>query len=237
MSYCVNCGVELDDSAEKCALCATPVVNPNKPKAPEEVPESPFAEALHVPEAVRKRFIALIVSLVMLIPCIVCFFVNMFMFTGSFWSAYVVATTLLLWTLFVLPFFIKKHRAYFMLMFDTAAVSLYVYLFYVMGKGRDMWYTQCALPIIIFVSLLIMAYLIWVKRKKRNGILKALFIFIDIALVSLVGGLILSVGGNVAYGTEIGFTLFLCVVAVIAFLAYCYKSKSMRKWLSKRLFT
>ena len=34
MSYCVNCGVELDASATKCPLCDTPVYNP---KAPEPV--------------------------------------------------------------------------------------------------------------------------------------------------------------------------------------------------------
>lgn len=28
MSYCVNCGVELDASAKKCPLCDTPVYNP-----------------------------------------------------------------------------------------------------------------------------------------------------------------------------------------------------------------
>ena len=36
MSYCVNCGVELDNSAKKCALCATPVVNPNALVKPED---------------------------------------------------------------------------------------------------------------------------------------------------------------------------------------------------------
>ena len=29
MSYCVNCGVELDASATKCPLCDTPVYNPD----------------------------------------------------------------------------------------------------------------------------------------------------------------------------------------------------------------
>lgn len=28
MSYCVNCGVELDASAKICPLCNTPVINP-----------------------------------------------------------------------------------------------------------------------------------------------------------------------------------------------------------------
>ena len=27
MSYCVNCGVELDASLESCPLCHTPVIN------------------------------------------------------------------------------------------------------------------------------------------------------------------------------------------------------------------
>ena len=30
MSYCVNCGVELDPSAKKCALCSAPVYNPKE---------------------------------------------------------------------------------------------------------------------------------------------------------------------------------------------------------------
>ena len=27
MSYCVNCGVKLDPSLERCPLCNTPVIN------------------------------------------------------------------------------------------------------------------------------------------------------------------------------------------------------------------
>ena len=30
MSYCVNCGVELDVGAGKCPLCDTPVINPGE---------------------------------------------------------------------------------------------------------------------------------------------------------------------------------------------------------------
>lgn len=237
MSYCVNCGVELDESAKKCALCQTPVINPNKnEKAPTEC-VTPFSQITHVPKELQKKFVALVVSLVMLIPNIVCFIVNAVIFPTSFWSIYVMATSLLVWTVVVLPFFIKKHRAYFMWAFNTAAASLYVYLFYVMGRERDKWYTECALPIILFVSVLTLIYLIWVRRKKRGNILKALVICINIAFASLICGLILSVGAGVNYATEIGFILFLCIMAVVAFLTYCYNSKSMRKWLSERMFT
>ena len=29
MSYCVHCGVELDEQAKRCPLCGTPVVDPS----------------------------------------------------------------------------------------------------------------------------------------------------------------------------------------------------------------
>ena len=40
MSYCVNCGVELDVSAHACPLCGTPVVNPRCPV--DETAQPPF---------------------------------------------------------------------------------------------------------------------------------------------------------------------------------------------------
>lgn len=30
MSYCVNCGVELDKNLQACPLCNTPVINPKE---------------------------------------------------------------------------------------------------------------------------------------------------------------------------------------------------------------
>ena len=41
MSYCVNCGVELDATARACPLCHTPVQNPNRPVDAELPPPFP----------------------------------------------------------------------------------------------------------------------------------------------------------------------------------------------------
>ena len=45
MSYCVNCGVELDPSAGICPLCHTPVVNPGRPVDEEAPPPFPTRRA------------------------------------------------------------------------------------------------------------------------------------------------------------------------------------------------
>ena len=46
MSYCVKCGVELDEGAERCPLCGTPAWKPDEtepryfPTKPAEVPRA-----------------------------------------------------------------------------------------------------------------------------------------------------------------------------------------------------
>lgn len=234
MSYCVNCGVELDSSAKKCALCGTRIINPAEPENKEET-VAPFSGVAHIPKTVKARFVAALVSLIMLVPNMACFLVNILLLPGYFWSAHIMSTSFLLWVIFVVPFFMKNHRTYFMWAFDTVAVGAYTFLM-MNTLGVLQWYPSCVLPIIAMVSVMILFYIIWVRSKKRSGILKALAICAEISLAFLFSGVLLFLAG-VKYAFEIGLIVFVCIVAVVGFLAYCYKNESMRNWLSKKLFT
>lgn len=236
MSYCVNCGVELDASAKKCALCGTKIINPNTDESEPEVTVSPFSDLAHIPAGVKTRFVAALISLIMSVPNMVCLLVNITLFSESFWSAHILALSLLLWIVFVLPLFKKQHRTYFMWAFDSLAVGLYTYFLMAYCELSHYFFT-CALPIIGFISLSVLLYLIWVRHKKRSGILKALAVCAGIALTSLISGLLLSWQAELKYATEIGLIIFFCITAVVVFLAYCYGNKNMRRWLSKKLFT
>lgn len=235
MSYCVNCGVELDDSAKKCALCGTQVINPARADIKDETVAAPFSENVYIPKTVKARFIAGLISLIMLVPNMACFLVNVLLMPGNFWSAHIMSTSLLLWVMFVLPIFKKGKKTYFMWAFDTVAVGAYTFLL-MNALNASQWYLNCALPIILLVSAMVLFYIIWVRKNKRSGILKALAICAEVALTFLFGGILLSVSASVNYAFEIGLIVFACIVAVVGFLAYCYKSESMRNWLSKKLF-
>ena len=235
MSYCVNCGVELDDSAKKCALCGTEVINPAKGLPHNHEETAPFSQQTYIPATVKARFLAGLISLIMLVPNMACFLVNILLVPGNFWSAHIMSTSLLLWVMFVLPLFKKDHKTYFMWAFDTVAVGAYTFLL-MNTLGVLSWYPTCALPIIVLLSAMVLFYIIWVRKKKRSGILKALAICTETALAFLLVGILLSVSASVKYAFEIGLIVFICIVAVVAFLAYCYKSESMRNWLSKKLF-
>lgn len=234
MSYCVNCGVELDDSAEKCVLCGTKIINPAKGEN-EKLPPAPFSQEVYIPKTVKARFIAGLISVIMLVPNMACFLVNILVFNESLWSVHILSTSFLVWVVFVLPLFKKSKKTYFMWAFDTLAVGAYTFLM-MNAMGASKFYLPCALPIIALISAMVLFYILWVRKKKRSGILKALVICAEVALTFLFAGVLLSVFASVKYAVEIGFIVFICIVAVVGFLAYCYKSEGMRAWLSKKLY-
>lgn len=235
MSYCVNCGVELHKSAEKCALCGTAVLNPKE--VGKEKPESPFASEAHIPQSVSRRFAAYVISMVLLIPNIVCLLFNATLFKETFWSLYIFATSILVWTVFVFPFFTKKPKPYLMWAFDTAAVIYYFHFFYAMSDAQSNWFLYVALPVVLTASLQMLIYMLWAIGKKRHIILKTLHLFIDFAIFSLISGLVISAGLSFKIAGIIGIIVFVSCLCIVAFLVYCYNSKTMRRYLSKRFFT
>ena len=96
MSYCVNCGVELDETASFCPLCHTPVYNPNQPV--NEAAPKPFpTERKEVPPS-SKLPIAILISTVLASVAVCCGILNLFLKTQHTWSLYVI---LLLGALFL----------------------------------------------------------------------------------------------------------------------------------------
>ena len=74
MSYCVNCGVELDASARACPLCGTPVVNPRAPVQPDAL--LPFPERRAEVAPVDRRGAGLTVTVMLSAAAACCAVLN-----------------------------------------------------------------------------------------------------------------------------------------------------------------
>lgn len=231
MSYCVNCGVELDESAKKCALCDTPIYNPNQtePKV-----ETPFSSVAHIPDGVKKRFITALITAIMVVPNIICLFVNMFSRSGVYWFIYVLASSVLAWILFVFPFVTKKPRPYLMWGFNTLTVAAYVYVFYAIYSHDRGWYYKIALPMIAVVSVCALIFIIWARKRKHHWSSKMLHIALDIVALSTVSCIVFYLFGLFVVAV-IFFIIFLSMLVFTLFAIYCNRSKKVRAWLSKKL--
>lgn len=233
MSYCVKCGVELDDSAASCALCGTPVYMPDDVRA--EKQQTPFSSVPAIPAETRRKFAAMIVSVILAIPNIICGIVNLFIHDAGYWSVYVLCSCALLWVIVIFPFMTKKTHPFLLWGFDTAAVFLYTYVFFPMQKENIRNYLTVAVPIIACVSLCALIFIIWAKGKSRHWSSVMLHILADCMAVCVVIGAICFVRG-LEPGVITTLIIALSDLALIVFGIYCNKSKRIRAWLKRRVF-
>lgn len=133
MSYCVNCGVELDPSAKTCPLCGTPAWHPEL-DAP---PYFPANSAAVQPASRREAAILLTAMLVSVSLC--CGLLNLFLPTDRPWSLYVIGAAVMLWVWFTLPMVLRRLPVFFRLTADVAAIGIYVWLISI-DLGGSRWF-------------------------------------------------------------------------------------------------
>lgn len=233
MSYCVNCGVELDKSASKCALCSAPVINPFEP-----VPDSaamPYSDRLVIPPKVRRRYVAFIISMVMLIPNIVCLVINLLFPSTGVWAAYVAASSALAWSLFVFPFLIKRPHRLVLTTIDTAATLAYVYFFYAF-RHEEGWFAYLAVPLILLLFVNVFFLLLWTSRKKRGWPNIVTAILTEISLYSLCVDIAFYryYNGSITVGVSI--IIVLSCVSLAGFFVTVAKNNRLRAWLTRKFF-
>lgn len=144
MSYCVNCGVELDPSLEECPLCNTPVVNPRELEKKQVY--SPFPKEKGQVERVKRKDLGLFLTVVLVATGLTCGVLNLLVFRATRWSLLIMGGCLLLWVLFVPVVIYTRQSIYLSLLWDGLAVGVYLYLITFVTKS-DNWFLGLALPI------------------------------------------------------------------------------------------
>ena len=89
MSYCVNCGVELNPGARECPLCRTPVVNPACP-VDEDAP-SFFPTRREEVAPVSRREAALLLTSMLVSVAICCALLNLVFYSDFWWSLFILS--------------------------------------------------------------------------------------------------------------------------------------------------
>ena len=147
MSYCVHCGVELDQTAASCPLCHTPVLDPVRPRDTQS--PKPFPSERREVPPISKWAVAGAVTAIMACVAAGCGVLNLFLRPGRGWSLYVIGAVIMLWIWIVIPLLARGIPLLVRSLIDVGAVGLYVYLISVDLKGWN-WYVGLAVPIILW---------------------------------------------------------------------------------------
>ena len=121
MSYCVNCGVELESSLVSCPLCNTPVINPNE--LPYVKKPSPYPEEMGQVEVVKRKDWAILLSVVCGATALTCGLLNFLVFDQNMWSLLVIGVCIIIWVAAFPAVIYTKLPIYVSLLADAASIA------------------------------------------------------------------------------------------------------------------
>lgn len=183
MSYCVNCGVELNPAARECPLCRTPVLNPSCPvdaNAPSFFPTRREEVA-----PVSRREAALLLTAMLLSVAICCTLLNLVFYSDVWWSFFIGGAMAMLWVWFVPPLLSRKLFIWVRLTLDVLAVGVYILLIAIALDGMD-WFVGLALPIVA-AGVLVIPVLYWIIRTRRCSLLvSAVLVLLALGLFAVL---------------------------------------------------
>ena len=187
MSYCVNCGVELDKSAGECPLCGTVVYNPREAgRGGEGQPgvQSPFPREKGEVETVNRKDFGILVSMVELATAATCGVLNAFVFQGTLWSLAVIGACLVLWVVMIPAVIDRRVPAWLSFLLDGAAAGGYLYMLtFQVGSGE--WFWGLGLPIVILVTLIAELLTACIRHLPSSFLTNALYVVSAVGLLCL----------------------------------------------------
>ncbi len=165
MSYCVNCGVELADSQKKCPLCGTPVINPRYDGKTNAKPPFPPYHVRTQQQVSRTSLVGLL-TLIFLIPILLCVVCDASINHSILWSGYVVCAFLQLYITIAVPVLLSakpaKYHAVLSIALDTAA--LLGLLRYIEWRTGGSWFLSFALPVTVTACFFIIALIVLARH-------------------------------------------------------------------------
>lgn len=237
MSYCVNCGVELDSGEKKCPLCGTPVVNPNHPCDPNAVSAYPRRVQEAAPSLVSRRMTAAIISAALVLPASICLVCN-YLITGAVsWSVYILLALAVVWVASVPPLLIHRGTLFWAIGLDVAAIGglLYVINRLTYPMTGINWFNTLALPLLLLGAAMVL-FVSAAFRYRQPGKLYG-FVVCLLAIGVLLVGVELITNAYLGKALSPRWSLpilILCTVIALIFIVIARKIK-LRNNIKKRL--
>lgn len=232
MSYCVNCGVELEKSCRECPLCDTPVINPREKIDDKQKPVYP--DVVDIPKSLRRKYLVFVLSLIILIPNLVLLILNVLLLESSV-IRYVIGGFAVAWVWFLFPFLWKKQIPVISIAIDAIALLAYLYMFEHYEDG-NLWYTKIVMPVVISLWAIVNIFIFWLRKPRAKGLI-AIAALGSVSVMSFIIEFCIDVlfkGGSLDF--TVSLILTACCVSLMVFFAVMEKSKRLKAWMQRKFF-
>lgn len=153
MSYCVHCGVKLDQTASVCPLCQTPVHNPRQPL--DDTAARPYPPPQIVTSVVQNHFAVIAASILLLMGGVICLIIDIAVNHTFTWSLIAAGAMALFWVVTLMPVLLPRPHIYGLILLDCLCAIAYLYLMQMIFP-QSAWFSSLALPLVIACGLSVM---------------------------------------------------------------------------------
>lgn len=233
MSYCVNCGVELEASLQECPLCHTPVINLKE--IGKEFPPSPYPENKGQVEEVKRKDLGILLTVVLTATGGTCLLLNLLVFNRFLWSLLVIGICICLFV-FTFPLvYYRKMPPALSLLADGAAVAVYLYMIAYLTPSTA-WFWQLGFPIVALVFLCVEIFTFLLHKVPLTMLSGALCLFVEIPLFCVSLELLIRhmLADHMMRLTWSAVVLTVCVIIDVALITILVK-KRLRNEVRRRL--
>ena len=171
--YCMRCGVELQQGAEKCPLCSLRVWHPELQEEKEAPPYPRYTE----PETVSHGGMLFLLSFLFAVPILICLLVDLRLNGAGTWSGYVCFGLLAGYVCLCLPLWFRRPNP--VVFFPIAMAALLGLALYVSLKTGGGWFLPFAFPVggalllLIETMIVLLRYAVGSRRHRALYILGA----------------------------------------------------------------
>lgn len=231
MSYCVNCGVELDKTCSICPLCNTKVINPRQET--DRISPTPFPTRKGYAAPVQRNDVTMLISIVLAVTAVVCGLLNFFVFQYSAWSFYVIGGCILMW-IFCLPIFFHKMNVYLSLLLDGIGIGMYFGIVALLHPGNG-WYQNLALPVVGISTVLILVFAACVRQIRTSILSRSALILAETALFTVSLELLIDRFRQIPPGITWSAIVLTCCVIIDAALITIIRRSRLREEVRRRM--
>ena len=178
MSYCINCGVELEEDVSSCPLCGFPVGKENITEIMDKSEHYP-SDIILLHKKETRRHIWELSGIITFSGIVVCTIVDLVIHKNLSWSLYADTSILASWiclTLILLAF-----RKYFLIVPGLLVSMLTMLFLFNLFSSPVNWFYGIALPVTIalFISVIIISLLWKVAHFRGFNILAIAFLVLS----------------------------------------------------------
>ena len=162
--YCINCGVKLADSENKCPLCGTVPYHPDiqRESAEKLYPTNKY------PKNKDGKLFQFILTAMFIIPLVITVLCDLRISGLITWSGYVTGALAVGYVTFALPLWFKNPNP--VIFTPCVFVSAGLYLFYINHIQNGDWFLTFAFPIVGFIGIVTTTVVTLFKYLRRGRI-------------------------------------------------------------------